>query len=57
VSSSWERRLYRPKGDFQHPSSKIIEKFIRDHLQPGASLHLLIREKVAISASTAEKAL
>jgi hypothetical protein len=48
-ASHWENVLHRCENDFKGSELELIERFIRDHRQPGNILDLRIKNKISIS--------
>jgi hypothetical protein len=53
-ASHWENVLHRCENDFKGSELELIERFIRDHRQPGNILDLRIRNKISIASSLAK---
>jgi len=48
-ASHWKNVLHRCENDFKGSELELIERFIRDHRQPGNILDLRIKNKISIS--------
>jgi hypothetical protein len=53
-ASHWENVLHRCENDFKDSELELIERFIRDHRQPGNILDLRIKNKISISSPLAK---
>jgi len=55
-ASRWENVLHRCENDFKGSELELIERFIRDHRQPGNILDLRIKNKISVSNPLAKTA-